>query len=76
MMIDEISGRCRRHWRGCCGSAGHSTGRSAPDEMAASELQLRGYMMLWDQGIIKIPGFPAVMVGGPDFFAFEPILQN
>ena len=41
-MIDEISGRCRRRWRGCCGSAGHSAGRGAPDEMAASEFHHPG----------------------------------
>lgn len=27
-------------------------------------------------GIGEVSGFPAIMVGGPDFFAFEPILQN
>ena len=75
-MIDEISGRCRRRWRGSCGSAGHSTGRSAPDEMAAVALHHPGDMMYWGHGIGEGSGFPAVMVGGPDFFAFEPILQN
>ena len=36
-MIDEISGRCGPRWSDCCGSAGHSTGRSAPDEMAKAD---------------------------------------
>ena len=76
MMIDEISGRYRRRWRGSCGSAGHSTGRSAPDEMAAYELHHPGDIMYRDHGIGQVSGVPAVMVGGPDFFAFEPILQN
>ena len=76
MMIDEISGRCGPRWSDCCGSAGHSTGRSAPDEMAAYELHHPGDMMYRDHGIGEGSGFPAVMVGGPDFFAFEPILQN
>ena len=66
MMIDEISGRCRRHWRGCCGSAGHSAGRGA-DEMAASELHHPGDMMYRDHGIGEGSGFPAVMAGGSIF---------
>jgi len=51
MMIDEISGRYRRRWRGSCGSAGHSTGRSAPDEMAVYELHHPGDIMYRDHGI-------------------------
>ena len=51
MMIDEISGRCRRRWRGCCGSVGRSAGRGAPDEMAASEFHHPGDMMYRDHGI-------------------------
>ena len=69
MMIDEISGRCGPRWSDCCGSAGHSAGRGA-DEMAAVALHHSGDMVYWDHGV------PAIMVGGPDFFAFEPILQN
>ena len=51
MIDDEVSGRCRPRWRGCCGSAGHSAGRGAPDEMAASEFHHPGDMMYRDHGI-------------------------
>lgn len=49
MIDDEVSGRCRPRWRGCCGSAGHSAGRGA-DEMAAVALHHSGDMMYWDHG--------------------------
>ena len=76
MIDDEVSGRCGRRWRDCCAPTGRSAGRGAPDEMAASEFHHPGDMMYRDHGIGEVSGVPAIMVGGPDFFAFEPILQN
>ena len=76
MIDDEVSGRCGRRWRDCCAPTGRSAGRGAPDEMAAVALHHPGDMMYWGHGIGEGSGFPAVMAGGSDFFAFEPILQN
>ena len=50
--------------------------RGALDEMAASEFHHPEDMIYRDYGIGEGSGFPAAMVGGPDFFAFEPIPQN
>ena len=43
--------------RGQSGSAGHSTGRSALDEMAAYELHHPGDILYRDNGSVKYLGF-------------------
>ena len=50
--------------------------RGAPDEVAASEFHHPEDMIYRDHRIGEGSGFPALLAGGPDFFAFEPIPQN